>query len=256
MTPILLDLFCGAGGAAKGYQRAGFYVVGVDQEPQPNYCGDEFVQADAFEYLAGHYRNYDTLHGSPPCQAYSIMRNLPWLEGREYPALILPLRDAFTATGKPWVIENVMGAKKGGKHLEKFGLEAHGMAGAYLCGTMFGLPFYRHRLFEANWLWWVPGGHKRHRKALMDLPMGKGRGTRRESGFRHPNPVNTNWRASHDGGNGAQGAGVGLGHAAGWKLAAAAMGIGWMKRAELTQAIPPVFTEWIGQQLIHQVQER
>jgi len=68
----LLDLYCGAGGAAKGYQRAGFYVVGVDIRPQPRYCGDEFLQMDALEYVRrGGVHAFDAIHASPPCQADS-----------------------------------------------------------------------------------------------------------------------------------------------------------------------------------------
>src|SRR3990167_3954569 len=108
--PILLDIFCGAGGSAKGYQQAGFYVVGVDIEPQPHYCGDEFYQADALTYsLSG----YDAYHASPPCQAYSRLRYLPWLKNKEYPALIDTTRNLLVATGKPWVIENVADAPLG-----------------------------------------------------------------------------------------------------------------------------------------------
>ena len=68
----LLDLFCGAGGCARGYQQAGFYVVGVDIESQPHYCGNEFHQADAFEYLAEHWQEYDAIHGSPVCKGYWV----------------------------------------------------------------------------------------------------------------------------------------------------------------------------------------
>jgi DNA (cytosine-5)-methyltransferase 1 len=81
--PILIDLYCGAGGATKGYQQAGFYVVGVDIAPQPNYCGDAFIQMDALEFMAylAHFGWVSTFehvirlddiaafHGSPPCQA-------------------------------------------------------------------------------------------------------------------------------------------------------------------------------------------
>src|SRR3989304_4238301 len=105
--PKLLDLFCGAGGATKGYQRAGFYVVGVDNKPQPHYCGDEFHQADALTYpLAG----FDAYHASPPCQAYSRLRHLPWLKNKNYPALIEKTRSILEASGKPWIIENVADA--------------------------------------------------------------------------------------------------------------------------------------------------
>jgi DNA (cytosine-5)-methyltransferase 1 len=223
----LLDLFCGAGGAAMGYHQAGFdEIVGVDLNPQPRYPF-EFVQADALEYVAGHGYEFDAIHASPPCQGYSIMRNLPWLKDREYPMLIDPVRELLDGVGKPWVIENVMGA--------------HLPAG-WLCGTMFGMPFYRHRAFESNWFWMQPG-HPTHRVVI---------GSEVGDFHSHPNPVNTEWRKTHDG-NGAQKSGVGVGHAKGWKIAAEAMSIDWMKREELTQAIPPAYTEYIGYALMKQI---
>ena len=253
----LLDLFAGGGGAAWGYHLAGFQdITGVDIKPQPRYPF-RFVQADALEYLAEHGHEYDAIHASPPCQGYSIMNNLPWLKGREYPLLILPVLEMLESLGKPYVLENVMGARHGAKGLSKRGLEAHGLQAGWLCGTMFGLPFYRHRLFAANWLWLAPG-HAKHtvydpakmtvHRAIKEMPLVVPG---------HDNPVNTAWRQYHDGalaawqqGNGAQAVGVGIGHAAGWRLAAEAMGIDWMNRAELTQAIPPAFTFHIGEQML------
>jgi len=141
--PKLLDLFCGAGGAAMGYHRAGFEVVGVDIKPQPHYPF-KFYQADVLTFpLEG----YDAYHASPPCQAYSIMKNLPWVKNKFHPMLIEPTRERLIPTHKPYVIENVMQAK----------LEA-----GWLCGQMFGLNCYRHRLFETNYFWLQPG-HPKHR---------------------------------------------------------------------------------------------
>ena len=305
----LLDLYCGAGGAALGYHRAGFdEIVGVDIVNQPRYPF-QFVQADALEFLADHggeFDEFDAIHASPPCQGYSIMHNLPWLRGQDYPLLILPTIEMLEALGKPYVVENVMGARHGSKTLKKRGLEAHGLKAGWLCGTMFGLPFYRHRLFATNWMWLAPG-HPKHKLNLhprseryvyggtvRGLPGGAaGLDVRPRE-----NPVNSGWRQYHDGAlnirpgyekvpfsyptivgerlrangrpkdskiglsngmpetqlanwqNGAQGNGVGIGHAKGWRLAAEAMGIDWMKRDELTQAIPPAFTEFIGRRLL------
>lgn len=133
--PILVDTYCGAGGCTRGYQEAGFYVVGVDNEPQPHYCGDEFFQGDAIEFIRRHGREFDAIHASPPCQGYSRMRHLPWLAGREYPLLIPATREALRATGRLWVIENVADAP---------------LNGALLCGAALGLPIVRHRRFESN----------------------------------------------------------------------------------------------------------
>ena len=293
----LLDLFCGAGGAAMGYSRVGFdEIVGVDNAPQPRYPF-EFVQADALEFLADHGHEFDAIHASPPCQGYSIMHNLPWLRGREYPLLLLlPTLEMLEGLGKPYVVENVMGARHGSKTLQKRGLEAHGLKAGWLCGTMFGLPFYRHRLFATNWLWLAPG-HPKHksRRPVGITSDSRGRGITEQV---VANPVNSAWRQYHDGAlnirpghekvpfsyptivgerlrangrpkdskiglsngmpvtqlanwqNGAQANGVGVGHAKGWRLAAEAMGIDWMKRDELTQAIPPIYAEFIGRQML------
>jgi len=99
----LLDLFCGAGGAAKGYYDAGFdEITGVDNRPQPRYPY-RFVLGDALEYVAAHGREFDAIHASPPCQGYSALLCLPWLRGRVYPKLIAPLKPLLQATGRPWV---------------------------------------------------------------------------------------------------------------------------------------------------------
>lgn len=144
MKPRLLDLFCGAGGAARGYQEAGFYVVGVDIEPQPNYCGDKFMQTDALHYLDGlaTFRatfgdgdlDFDAIHASPPCQRWLGVPDA--LGADEYPDLLTPTRELLKATGLPYVIENVPTAP-----MEN---------GFVLCGTTFGLPIVRHRRFEVS----------------------------------------------------------------------------------------------------------
>ena len=131
----LLDLFCGAGGAAMGYYRAGFDdITGVDIAPQPNYLF-EFVLGDALEYVMQHGAEFDVIHASPPCQAYSMMQNIH-KNAHLHPDLIEPTRQALIETGKPYVIENVFRAPLNGILM--------------LCGTMFGLPINRHRWFESN----------------------------------------------------------------------------------------------------------
>jgi DNA (cytosine-5)-methyltransferase 1 len=223
--PRLLDLFCGAGGAGMGYHRAGFEVVGVDNAPQRRYPF-EFHLADALEFVAEHGAEYDVIHASPPCQAYSIMRNLPWLRGREYWDSIPPTRAALVATGVPYVIENVARAP---------------LDGIMLCGTMFGLrqsdggPEYRHRLFESSVFMLAPA-HPKHHETVVPGPYLKDR-QRRSNGA---------WRSS---GIDRSIAGKG-GHVGDAARFGAAMGIDWMTGAELAQAIPPAFTEWIGGELL------
>ncbi len=130
MKPRLLDLFCGAGGATKGYQRAGFYVIGVDNKPQPHYCGDEFYLADALDFpLEG----YDAYHASPPCQLWSTATAIG---GYKHENLLTPIRERLVAATKHYVIENVKGAPLRNAFM--------------LCGTMFGLKVKRHRYFECS----------------------------------------------------------------------------------------------------------
>lgn len=255
--PRLLDLFCGAGGAAVGYHRAGFdEIVGVDIKSMSRYPF-EFVQADALEYVAEHGHEFDAIHASPPCQGYSIMNNLPWLEGREYPLLILPMYEILEGIDKPYVIENVMGARYGASGLKKRGIEGHGLKAGWLCGGMFGLPFYRHRLFASNWFWLAPG-HPKHtvsvnprserwiyggtKKGLASRE-GAGLTITRGSAVTEQIVVGSlsKWQ---------NGIVAGIGHTRGWHRAAEAMGIDWMKREELTQAIPPSYTEFIGKELL------
>lgn len=205
----LLDLFSGAGGAAMGYHRAGYEVIGVDIEPQPRYPF-EFVQADALGFLRTvKWGDYDLIHASPPCQGYSRMRHLPWLKGKEWPLLIEPVRKLLLKIGTPYVIENVEGAPLHDPVI--------------LCGTMFGLKCYRHRLFECSeWLLRLP--HREHREVIGAGRMLKGRLQTSETGF--VSMVRGNADAARE-----------------------AFGCSWMSAYEVSQAVPPAYTEWIGRQV-------
>lgn len=149
MKPRLLDLFCGAGGATKGYQQAGFYVVGVDWKPQPHYCGDELIEADAILWIRANIdliqRHFQAVHASPPCQKYSWSakrwRNIDRAD------LVAPVRELLNEIGLPYIIENVIGAPLRRQ--------------ITLCGRMFNLPLLRHRLFESNQMLFAPV-HPRH----------------------------------------------------------------------------------------------
>lgn len=206
----LLDLFCGAGGCSVGYHRAGFTeIVGVDNRPQPRYPFD-FVQADALEYIVKHGREFDVIHASPPCQAYSRSRNNGAC--RDAPKLIPEVRRALMKTGRAWIIENVEGAPLQFPTL--------------LCGASFGLgvsgrDLPRHRLFESSHLLLATQCHHRRGKTIGVY----GGGT-------------NSWHRAKFGRN--------LSDAEKRQ----AMGIDWMTRDELSQAIPPAYTEYIGRQLI------
>jgi len=196
----LLDLFCGAGGAGMGYHRAGFEVTGVDIAHMKDYPFT-FIQGDALEYLAAHGHEYDAIHASPPCQAFTAMQHIR-KNSEKHPDLIEPTRAALKATGKPCVIENVEGAP---------------MDNAItLCGSMFGLKIIRHRLFESN----IP----------MPLLM---------PCCNHAD-VYDPWHGKRD--------------AVKFREA---MGIDWMRDAggggrkgTLSEAIPPAYTEWLGNQMM------
>lgn len=219
--PKLLDLFCGAGGAGMGYHRAGFDVTGVDMNPQPNYPF-EFIQADALDYVAQYGWMFDTIHASPPCQVHSGLGDLVRSTiGEKYDVdhldLIPQTRFWLAAIGVPYIIENVNGARRALRNP------------FMLCGHMFGLHVYRHRLFESNQLILAPQHKKHTQKALR-----KGYVPHSEDEFV-----------------------VVTGKVGANKLAQKAMGIDWMstkrindKTSEASQAIPPAYTEYIGKQLI------
>ena len=246
-----------------GYHLAGFGdITGVDIKPQLRYPF-RFFQGDALEYLAEHSGEYDVIHASPPCQGYSMMNNLPWLKGRSYSHLIEPTRAVLEDIGKPYVLENVMGARYGAKGLAKRGLEAHGLKAGWLCGTMFGLPFYRHRLFATNWFW-LQLGHPKHQQRIRpghslagrvrDIvsPEPKGNFDMKKLGGALPKSKGGNGVMAL---SGAWGETMTLTHAptSRREQAARIMGIDWMKGDEISQAIPPAYTRYIGEQLLKEL---
>jgi len=224
--PALLDLFCGAGGAAMGYYRAGFDVVGVDNRPMPRYPF-EFRQADALEFLAEHGREFDAIHASPPCQAYSVLRRAN--PDAEYPDLIGPIRELLTQTGLPWVIENVPGAPL--RH------------SIILCGSMFGLgsgerQLRRHRLFETNFPV-LQQAICRHQGEAIGVYGGGPTGR-----YTFENGAKKDYYNRRGGYQGRI------------DEKREAMGIDWMTGRELSQAIPPAYTEFIGKQLFDYLKGR
>lgn len=207
--PRLLDLFCCQGGASAGYVAAGFDVVGVDIGPQPRYPYS-FHQGDAVEFLRAHGKRFDAIHASPPCQAFS---NAQKIQKREHPDFITPVRELLEDLGKPYIIENVPGAPL------KSPVE--------LCGAMFGLGTYRHRLFESNMPLEVPA-HPEHVARTTKM------GRRPQPGeFMHV-----------------------VGNFSGVAQAREVMGMSWANRDGLREAIPPVYTEFLGLQLMAAIVEK
>jgi DNA (cytosine-5)-methyltransferase 1 len=208
----LLDLFCGAGGAGMGYHRAGFEVVGVDIKPQKHYPF-EFHQADAFAFLEKHGHEFDVIHASPPCQAFTDLKKMH--NAKQHADLLTPMRAAIIEMGnKPYIIENVEGAP-----MQNY---------VTLCGSMFdlgteGAELRRHRRFETSWsILTVPQCQHGRKDRVIGVYGGHGRDRRRT--------VNTQDFSTDE--------------------RREAMGIDWMNGQELSQAIPPAYTEWIGRQLL------
>lgn len=214
--PLLLDLFAGAGGAAAGYHLAGFDVIGIDKDPQPNYPFS-FWQRDALEVLhellrEGQYAGCHpkAFHASPPCQWATAYGRRPGHVG-EYRNLIAPIRELLVDSGKPYVIENVEGARD---HLRD---------PITLCGSSFGLDVRRHRLFESNVR--IEALNCAHRWQTPRFAQATNRANKRstvEVGV---------WRIPLE-------------------VQQEAMGIDWMTLEELSEAIPPAYTEWIGRYLM------
>ncbi|MFJ7259888.1 DNA methylase [Streptomyces globosus] len=215
--PLLLDLFCCAGGAGTGYHQAGFDVVGVDIAPRPNYPFT-FVQADALEFLAdliatGEIERFALVHSSPPCQdkcALTVGTNRAMGWGGTHVDLVAPTRVLLEASGLPYVIEQPNGKAEIRKDLT-------------LCGEMFGLGVLRHRNFElGRWSSTRPA-HPKHRGRVR--------------GWRHGEFFDGPYVAAYGNGGGKPSI----------PELQTAMGIDWTDvREELTEAIPPAYAHWIG----------
>jgi len=218
VKPRLLDLFCCGGGAAMGYHLAGFEVIGVDIAPQPGYPF-EFMQGDALDYVTRYGEYFDMIHASPPCQGYSphvssrSSKFVPTL-GKDEPRLICDVKERILSIRRPYVIENVMGAW------------SQMNANLTLCGTMFGLPISRHRLFECSF-------------AIMQPVHGKCSGVAKrfaaERGWEYRDMSVT-------------GKGRRKGTAQRWSEL---LGITWkLSQHQLAEAIPPSYTRYIGEQFL------
>lgn len=215
--PRILDAFCGVGGATRGLQEAGWWVVGVDKDPQPDYCGDEFIQTDAIRFIRKHRRRFDAVWASPPCQAHSLLtlgnRGKGLFDNHQ--DMIPPTRAALLKTGKPWVIENVMGAPM--------------RQDLVLCGLMFGLNLFRHRKFEI---------HGFEPPQAPEHPSHKGH---RVKGWRHGELVDGNIM-------GVYGSGGMEGDLVMWQEA---MNISWTRNwHSLSEAVPPQYSKLLGEQLM------
>lgn len=218
--PLLFDGFCGASGAGKGYENAGWHTVGCDIDPKPlRHNPHECYQGDVLTVLdtlldGGMWHGYrlsdfQAIHCSPPCQEYTVLRARH--PEKHYPDLIMPTRERLLTSGKAWIIENVIHAPLN--------------YGVMLCGGMFGLRTYRHRRFESSHLIFQPS-HPRHTVRTATKQR----------------------RAAWD-----AGMNVSITGSVGTYLAREAMGIDWMTSDGLSQAIPPAYTHWLGVQLLRAI---
>jgi DNA (cytosine-5)-methyltransferase 1 len=221
--PRLLDLFCCQGGAAMGYHRAGFDVLGVDIEPQPLYPFP-MVQADALEFLAtADLSPFAAVHASPPCQKFTQM-SARWRGNGgiadQHLDLLTPTLAALAGLRVPWVVENVVGAKR----ILQPTLALH--------GGMFDLGIHRPRLFRSNCLILAP-------KAAMTAepigvygtaPDGRRLWTRQNGNMTGKRPIIRAAKSVEE--------------------ARELMGMPWADWHGCKEAIPPVYTEFIGRQLM------
>ena len=215
----LLDLFCGAGGAAMGYSQAGFTeIVGVDINPQPNYPF-EFIQDDVLWYakLGSLPNGFDLIHASPPCQEHVKLAANRWgKKAARWPDLIVPTRALLQRSGVPYVIENVVGAPL--------------LDPLKLTGEMFGLTTSRPRLFELGG-WFAMSPPRMRRMAESTAVYGKPDGRRlfdRKDGSQL-----RAWGSIEEG--------------------RSALGVDWMtEELEIREAIPPAYTKFIGEAFISQ----
>lgn len=215
--PTLLDLFSGAGGAGVGYHRAGFCVTGVDEAPMPRYPF-RFVRGDALAYVAEHGHRFAAVHASPPCKRNTSLKAFSGSHHRE---LVPETRAALVATGRPYVIENVPGAEM--------------LDPVVLCGSTFDLGVRRHRLFEASFPLPQPAcDHAGQAARSPGYPVKR---------YHSGRPVIT---ISPVIGVFGRGQGLGPGEVKLWQRA---MGIDWMSRDEMREAIPPAYTEHVGRAL-------
>lgn len=201
----LLDLYCGGGSAGYGYEKAGFDVTGVDLFPQKRHRG-KFIQSDAIEYLLEYGHLYDAVHASPPCQEYSTASMQFRISGKEYPDLVSETRQALKKVGKPYIIENVPNSPLINPIL--------------LCGSMFGMRTYRHRLFESSINLTAPL-HPKH--TAKNTKMGR-------------KPKDGEFIQY-------------VGHFSGVKEVQDMCGTPWLGQYELAQSIPPQYTEFLGHQM-------
>lgn len=239
----LLDLFCGQGGAAAGYQLAGWDVTGVDRDNHGKRYPGTFVQADALAYLLEHGHEYDAIHASPPCQGYSIATAGNQAARAKHVRLIAATRELLQLTGKPWVIENVEQAR------------TQMVDPIMLCGRQFGLTAHdadgepltldRHRLFESNIPLSAPP-HTKHDDSQVAGVYGGSRRAKRIPGESLAQVApRDRYAARYERGGGYVPRSV--------EVQQELLGIDWMTVKGMQESIPPVYAQHVGLQLARHI---
>jgi DNA (cytosine-5)-methyltransferase 1 len=215
--PRALDLYCCSGGASRGLMDAGFEVDGIDINPQPNYVGDAFIHSDVLKLKPSFLASYDLVWSSPPCQAHTVMKHVH--NAKPHVNLIPQTRALLRASGRPYVIENVPGARE------------HLVSPFMLCGASFALEaqgreLQRHRLFETSFPVTAPACVHSGRPVL-GIYGGHVRDRRRAPGKHHTSGSNLPIAVGRE-----------------------AMRMPWATCEELSEAIPPSYSEFIARQFL------
>lgn len=175
-----------------------------------------FHRADALTFPLD---GFDAVHASPPCQRFS--KSVSKRHRQNHPDLIGPIRERLLASGLPFVIENVPRAPLHDPIV--------------LCGTMFRLDVKRHRLFEIHG--WTPPEPPPCRHADYEPRFAPAWNRTTPLRFR---PISGGWTGDDD-----------------LEADKAAMGVDWtVNQHELSEAIPPAYTAFLGAALADQVRAR
>ena len=222
MKKVLVLYSCG-GGSSMGYHNAGFDVTGVDIVKKRDYPFSQ-IKADCLEIIKDidFLRTFDLIHASPPCQKHTRATKCSWGKVSEINH-IPAVRNALNKAKVPYIIENVEGAPL----LEDMVIK--------LCGSMFDLKVRRHRLFELGFLNGVLKEYRKNPLSCNHKKQGKPVGVYGSMGDTVKGTCKKTGKVVYGGST-----------AKTLEEAQEAMGIDWLQWRDLTQAVPPKYTEFLG----------